>query len=167
MPGHSSSGRCFGSTRTSMLRATLGCLLMKPARSRVAAHRVWSERDCEPPRSRPRQTGDVRLPRVQAFLRDPAGWQRLRARKEANGQAHANQTSGDQGAAHGDPPRWDRWARQMACPSPARLDGLLCCADERLSDLSISASHDRTLARRPHASQPAATIDVDPYEDDC
>src|SRR5271166_4604218 len=36
----------------------------------------------------------------------------------------------------------------MACPSPAGLDGLLPCADERLSDLSIPASHDRTLAWR-------------------
>src|SRR6201988_940966 len=41
-------------------------------------------------------------------------------------------------------------------------DGLLCCADERLSDLCIPASYDRTLARRPHAPQPAAPITVDP-----
>jgi hypothetical protein len=33
------SGRSFGSTRTSILRATLGCLLMKPARSRV--NTIW------------------------------------------------------------------------------------------------------------------------------
>ena len=26
------------------------------------------------------------------------------------------------------------------------MDGLLCCADERLRDLGIPASHDRTLA---------------------
>jgi hypothetical protein len=80
--------------------------------------------------------------------------------------AKRNQTSGDQGAAQGDPPRRDRWARQMACPSPAGLDGLLCCADERLSDLCIPASYDRTLARRPHAPQPTAPINVDPNEDD-
>src|SRR6516165_3337083 len=110
--------------------------------------------------------GEQLRPRIQALLRDPAGRRRLRARKEANGQAHANQTSGDQGAAHGYPARWDRWARQMACSSPAGLDGLLCCADERLSDLSISASHDRTLAWRPDAPQPAAPINVDPNEDD-
>src|SRR5215471_2566769 len=91
------------------------------------------------------------FPRVQALLRDPAGWQRLRARKEANGQAHANQTSGDQGAAHGHPPQRDRRTRQMACPSSAGLDGLLCCADERLSDLCIPASYDRTMARCPQA----------------
>ena len=36
---HSSSGRTFGSTRNSMLRATLGCLLMKPARSSVST--IW------------------------------------------------------------------------------------------------------------------------------
>ena len=55
-------------------------------------------------------------------------------------------------------------ARQLHVP--ARLDGLLCCADERLSDLSIPASHDRTLAPRPHAPQPAAPSNVDPNEDD-
>jgi hypothetical protein len=38
------------------------------------------------------------------------------------------------------------------------LDGLLCCADERLSDLAISASYDLTPARRSHAPQPAAPI---------
>jgi len=82
------------------------------------------------------------------------------------GQAHANQTSGDQRAAHGDPPQRDRRVRQMACPSPAGLDGLLCCADERLSDLCIPASYDRTLARRAHAPQPVAPINMDPNEDD-
>src|ERR1700675_3628824 len=92
--------------------------------------------------------------------------QRLRARKEADGQAHANQTSGDQGPAHGDPPRRDRGERQMACSSPAGMDGLLCGADERLSDLSIPASRDRTLAQRPHAPRPTAPINVDPNEDD-
>src|SRR6202040_1497401 len=123
-------------------------------------------RDFEPPRSRPRQTGDVRLPGVQTLLRAPAGWQRLRARKEADGQAHANQTSGDQGAAHGDPPRRDRRARQMACSGPAGLDGLLCCADERPSDLSIPPSHDRTLAWRADASKPKTSTYVDENEDD-
>lgn len=38
-------------------------------------------------------------------------------------------------------------------------------ADERLSDLSISASHDRTLAQRSNAPQSAAPINVDPNED--
>jgi hypothetical protein len=38
-PGQSSSGRCFGSKSTSMLRATLGCLLIKPARSSVTT--IW------------------------------------------------------------------------------------------------------------------------------
>ena len=37
--GQSSSGRCFGSTSSSMLRATFGCLRMKPARSRV--NTIW------------------------------------------------------------------------------------------------------------------------------
>ena len=46
-------------------------------------------------------------------------------------------------------------------PPPARLDGLLCCADERLSDLSIPASHDRTLARRSDASKPKTSTNVD------
>ncbi len=69
-------------------------------------------------------------------------------------------------AAHGDPPRRDRRARQMACSGPAGLDGLLCCADERLSDLSIPPSHDRTLAQSSHAPRPAAPIDVDSNEDD-
>src|SRR6516164_1658016 len=49
----------------------------------------------------------------------------------------------------------------MACSSPARLDGLLCCADERLNDLSIPPSHDRTLARRADTSNY-----VDSNEDD-
>src|SRR6202158_1520948 len=51
-------------------------------------------------------------------------------------------------------------------PSPSGLDGLLCCADERLSDLGIPASYDRKLARRSHAPQPAAPINVDTNEDD-
>jgi hypothetical protein len=37
--GHSNSGRFVGSTSTSMLRATLGCRLMKPARSSVST--IW------------------------------------------------------------------------------------------------------------------------------
>jgi hypothetical protein len=37
---------------------------------------------------------------------------------------------------------------------------------ERLSDLCIPASYDRTLARRAHAPQPAAPINMDPNEDD-
>jgi len=49
---------------------------------------------------------------------------------------------------------------------PAGLDGLLCCADERLSDLGIPASPDRTLAQRAHAPRPTAPIDVDANEDD-
>jgi 4-hydroxy 2-oxovalerate aldolase len=58
------------------------------------------------------------------------------------------------GASCARPVRWRRRApsgRQMACPGPAGLDGLLRCADERLGDLSIPASHDRTLAWRPDA----------------
>jgi hypothetical protein len=37
--GQSSSGRCCGSTSSSMLRAVLGCLLMNPARSSV--NTIW------------------------------------------------------------------------------------------------------------------------------
>jgi len=66
----------------------------------------------------------------------------------------------------GDPPRRDRRARQMACPHAAGLDGLLCCAAERLSDLYIRASCDRALARCPHALQPAVLINGNPNEDD-
>src|SRR6516165_1970752 len=54
----------------------------------------------------------------------------------------------------------------MACSSPAGLDGLLCCADERLNDLSIPPSHDRTLARRADASKPKTSTYVDSNEDD-
>src|SRR6516164_5530825 len=54
----------------------------------------------------------------------------------------------------------------MACSSPARLDGLLCCADERLNDLSIPPSHDRTLARRADTSKPKTSTYVDSNEDD-
>ena len=39
-------------------------------------------------------------------------------------------------------------------------------ADERLRDLGIPASHDRTLAWCADAPQPATSIDVDPDEDD-
>ena len=52
----------------------------------------------------------------------------------------------NQGTAQGDPPRRRRGARQMACPGPSGLDGLLRRADERLRDLGIPASHGRTLA---------------------
>src|SRR4029077_4900976 len=54
----------------------------------------------------------------------------------------------------------------MACSSPAGLDGLLCCADERLNDLSVPRSHDRTLARRADASKPKTSTYVDSNEDD-
>jgi hypothetical protein len=54
----------------------------------------------------------------------------------------------------------------MACSSPAGLDGLLCCADERLNDLSVPPSHDRTLARRADASKPKTSTYVDSNEDD-
>jgi Barrel-sandwich domain of CusB or HlyD membrane-fusion len=37
--GQSNSGRCLGSTSSSMLRGVLGCLLMKLARSRV--NTIW------------------------------------------------------------------------------------------------------------------------------
>src|SRR5260370_25995544 len=91
---------------------------------------------------------------------------RICSGKKESAEGNTNEHGENQGAAHGDPPRRDRRARQMACPSPAGLDGLLCCADERLSNLCIPASYDRTLARRPHAPQPAAPINVDPDEDD-
>ena len=96
----------------------------------------------------------VRFPRVHAFLRDPSERLGLRAREETGGQANACQPLRDQGAANGQTARKDRKAGPLALPGSARLDGLLCCADERLSDLSIPASHDRTLARRSDASKP-------------
>ena len=40
-------------------------------------------------------------------------------------------------------------ARKWLAQAPAGMDGLLCCADERLRDLGIPASQeDRTLAWR-------------------
>ena len=113
-----------------------------------------------------RQAGVVRLPRVHAFLRDPSKRLGLRAREETGGQANACQASRDQGAAHGYTPRRDRKAGPLALPGSARLDGLLCRADERFGDLSIPASHDRTLARRSDASKPTTSINVDENEAD-
>ena len=113
-----------------------------------------------------RQAGVVRLPRVHALLRDPSERLGLRAREETGGQANACQASRDQGAAHGHTARRDRKAGPLALPGSARLDGLLCCADERLSDLSIPASHDRTLARRSDASKPKTSTNVDENEED-
>ena len=69
------------------------------------------------------------------------------------------------GAAHGHTARRNRKAGPLALPGSARLDGLLCCANERLSDLSIPASHDRTLARRSDASKPTTSINVDENEE--
>jgi len=42
----------------------------------------------------------------------------------------------------------------------------MLCRMKRLSDLSIPASHDRTLAQSPTAPRPAAPINVVPNEDD-
>jgi hypothetical protein len=42
----------------------------------------------------------------------------------------------------------------------------LFCADERLSDFSIPASYDRTLARRADASKPKTSINVAENEED-
>jgi hypothetical protein len=52
--------------------------------------------------------------------------------------------------------RQGRWLRQ----------GLLCGADERLGNLSIPVSHDRTLARRTDASKPKTSTYVDENEED-
>jgi hypothetical protein len=112
-----------------------------------------------------RQAGVVRLPWVHALLRDPSERLGLRAREETGGQANACQASRDQGAAHGHTARRNRKAGPLALPGSARLDGLLCCANERLSDLSIPASHDRTLARRSDASKSTTSINVDENEE--
>jgi hypothetical protein len=42
-------------------------------------------------------------------------------------------------------------------PKSCGLDGLLCCADEPVSDLSIPASHDRTPAQSPTAAAASGT----------
>ncbi len=61
-----------------------------------------------------------------------------------------------------------RTARQVACPSSARLACLLRRADERSGHHGLSAPHDRAVARRPTAPQPTrSTIDVEPDERDC
>ena len=108
----------------------------------------------------------VRLPGVHAFLRDPSKRLGLCAREETGGQANACQTSRDQGAAHGHTPRRGRKAGPLALSGSARLDGLLCRTDERFGDLSIPASHNRTLAPCPHASKPTTPINVDANEED-
>ena len=72
----------------------------------------------------------------------------------------------DQGAAHGHTPRRDREAGPLAPPGSAWLDGLLRGANERLGNLSIPASHDRTLARRADASKPKTSTYVDENEED-
>ena len=141
-------------------------LRARPSPRQDAAHRVRSMRNCESSYSRSRQAGVVRLPGVYALLRDPSERLGLRAREEASPQANACQASRDQGAAHGHTARRDRKAGPLALPGSARLDGLLCRADERLSDLSIPASHDRTLARRSDASKPKTSINVDENEAD-
>ena len=66
---------------------------------------------------------DVRFPRVQALPRDPTEWQRLRLGRKPR-RRHANQTSGDKDQLMAPATTGSR-ARQMACPSPAGLDGLL------------------------------------------
>src|SRR6202041_242722 len=110
-------------------------------------------RNCESSYSGSRQAGVVRLPGVYALLRDPSERLGLRAREEASPQANACQASRDQGAAHGHTPRRDREAGPLAPPGSAWLDGLLRGANERLRNLSISASHDSKLARRIFTSQ--------------
>jgi RNA-directed DNA polymerase len=137
-----------------------------PSSRQDAAHRVWPIRNCESTCSGSRQAGVVRFPRVHAFLRHPSERLGLRAREETGGQANACQASRDQGAANGHTARRDRKAGPLAQPGSARLDGLLCCADERLSDLSVPASHDRTLARRSDASKPKTSTNVDENEED-
>ena len=63
-------------------------------------------------------------------------------------------------------PRRDREAGPLAPPGSAWLDGLLRGANERLGNLSIPASHDRTLARRADASKPKTSTYVDENEED-
>ena len=46
------------------------------------------------------------------------------------------------------------------------LDGLLRGANERFGNLSVPASHHRTLARRPDASKPKTSTYVDENEED-
>ena len=100
------------------------------------------------------------------LLRDPSERLGLRAREEASPQANACQASRDQGAAHGHTPRRDREAGPLAPPGSAWLDGLLRGANERLGNLSIPASHDRTLARRADASKPKTSTYMDENEED-
>src|SRR5215472_12784442 len=57
-------------------------------------------------------------------------------------------------------------AGPLAPPGPAWLDGLLRGANERLGNLSIPASHDRTLAQRADASKPTTSTYVDENEED-
>src|SRR5215468_1024830 len=155
------------STSSAAVKAALFAPLRAHSSSRQdAAHRVWPIRNCESACSGSRQAGVVRFPRVHAFLCDPSERLGLRAREETGGQANACQASRDQGAANGHTARRDRKAGPLALPGSARLDGLLCCADERLSDLSIPASHDRTLARRADASKRKTSTNVDENEED-
>src|SRR6516162_2536694 len=156
------------STSSAAVKAALFApLRAHPSSRQNAAHRVWPIRNCESTCSGSRQARDVQLPRVHALLRDPSERLGLRSREETGGQANACQASRDQGTAHDHTARRDRQAGPLALPSSARLDGLLCCADERLSDLSLPASHDRTLARRSDASKPKTSINVAENEEDC
>src|ERR1700724_177050 len=123
-------------------------------------------RNCESSYSGSRQGGVVRLSGVYALLRDPPWRLGLSAREEASPQANACQASRDQGAAHGHTPRRDREAGPLAPPGSAWLDGLLRGANERLGNLSIPASHDRTVARGADASKPKTSTYVDENEED-
>jgi len=65
--------------------------------------------------------------------------------------ASRTQASGDQGAAHGDPPRRDRRARPMACPSPVGAGWPHYAVPDEPAQQSLhSGIHMiETLARRP------------------
>src|SRR4029077_5009728 len=123
-----------------------------PPSRKDEAHRVRQEGNCDPPRPRSRQAGDVRLPWVHALLRDPTKRRRLRAGKDASSQADAGEAETNQGTAQGDPPRRRRGARQMACPGASWLVGLLRRADERAGDHSVPAPSGRSLAPRHQAT---------------
>ena len=123
-----------------------------PPSRKDEAHRVRQEGNCDPPRPRSRQAGDVRLPWVHALLRDPTKRRRLRAGKDASSQADAGEAETNQGTAQGDPPRRRRGTRQMACPGASWLAGLLRRADERASDHSVPAPSGRSLAPRHQAT---------------
>ena len=81
--------------------------------------------------------------------------------------SECGQAPRDQGAANGHTAR--RRPKGRAAGSARFCAAGLAyyrCADERLSDLSIPASHDRTLARRSDASKPKTSTNVDENEED-